>query len=594
MKAMEAGRVARLAVRAMAWLGGIVVVGGMGAANAAEAPTKDKVEKGRELFVREWTPNDPRSHGGDGLGPVFNDSSCVSCHNAGGAGGAGPASKNVDILSAFANVQQRFAPPMQQGGGFGAKAAEALLGIDPPKASMRAATKPRKPDTGPLVKAHAGFRTSRSVVLHRFGVESDYDSWRTTMLGMDNFMGGFPNGLNFTVEQRAQTQIARAKMLVQFKGNNFGNQGQAGEFSLLRSQRNPTSLFGAGLMDAIPESVLIATAEAQAKADPMTAGRVAKQRDGRIGRFGWKAQTPSLNDFVLTACAVELGLEVPGHGQGGLPQKPEAKAKGLDMNAEECDELVAYVKSLPRPVELPAHSAEITAGRALFSRVGCASCHMPKLGEVDGIYSDLLVHDLGPDLGDTGQYGVFTPGSSDPEFQDDPTSPGGGVGQVEETTTQIALMPVSAGPIGLFGRIALRAFDVPSPLVEVPPPAAPAVEVTQALPTTAVAAEEIQLPQAVELAPAPPVAPRQAANAPAPPKVSGPAGRQEWRTPPLWGFRDSGPYLHDGRADTLEQAIALHGGQANTSTAKFFALSAKERRQLEAFLKSLSAPMNIQ
>ncbi|HTI52008.1 MAG TPA: di-heme oxidoredictase family protein, partial [Planctomycetaceae bacterium] len=42
---------------------------------------------GRELFLREWIANDPRSHGGDGLGPVFNDTSCVSCHNQGGVGG---------------------------------------------------------------------------------------------------------------------------------------------------------------------------------------------------------------------------------------------------------------------------------------------------------------------------------------------------------------------------------------------------------------------------------------------------------------------------------------------------------------------------
>lgn len=60
-------------------------------------------------------------------------------------------------------------------------------------------------------------------------------------------------------------------------------------------------------------------------------------------------------------------------------------------------------------------------------------------------------------------------------------------------------------------------------------------------------------------------------------KPTGPAGRQEWRTPPLWGFRDSGPYLHDGRADTLDQAVALHGGQGETSATAFFALSAKEK-----------------
>ena len=47
--------------------------------------------------------------------------------------------------------------------------------------------------------------------------------------------------------------------------------------------------------------------------------------------------------------------------------------------------------------------------------------------------------------------------------------------------------------------------------------------------------------------------------------TSGPASRFEWRTPALWGFRDSAPYLHDGRAKTLDQAIAFHGGEAAES-----------------------------
>src|SRR5206468_10220088 len=59
---------------------------------------------GREIFLREWLPNDPRSHGGDGLGPVFNESSCVACHTQGGIGGAGAKSKKVVILSASSTL----------------------------------------------------------------------------------------------------------------------------------------------------------------------------------------------------------------------------------------------------------------------------------------------------------------------------------------------------------------------------------------------------------------------------------------------------------------------------------------------------------
>ena len=72
--------------------------------------------------------------------------------------------------------------------------------------------------------------------------------------------------------------------------------------------------------------------------------------------------------------------------------------------------------------------------------------------------------------------------------------------------------------------------------------------------------------------------------------TSGPASRFEWRTPPLWGFRDSAPYLHDGRAKTLDQAVAMHGGESTRISQSFFKLKAKERQQLEVFLKSLAAP----
>ena len=65
---------------------------------------------------------------------------------------------------------------------------------------------------------------------------------------------------------------------------------------------------------------------------------------------------------------------------------------------------------------------------------------------------------------------------------------------------------------------------------------------------------------------------------------------QEWRTPPLWGLRDSGPYLHDGRAATIDQAIALHAGQGASSARRYAELSPRRKRHLAAFLGSLAAP----
>ena len=56
-------------------------------------------ETGRQLFQHEWTPGDPLAGGGDGLGPVFNATSCVACHGQGGTGGAGSAELNVTTFT---------------------------------------------------------------------------------------------------------------------------------------------------------------------------------------------------------------------------------------------------------------------------------------------------------------------------------------------------------------------------------------------------------------------------------------------------------------------------------------------------------------
>ncbi len=402
--------------------------------NAADSdgkkPSRQTVAQGRVLFEREWQPSDSRTHGGDGLGPVYNDSSCVACHNQGGTGGAGSAGKNVDIITAAANGPEQLdqqVVSVRQDRGFLNKALGSLLGLDAPApapapnrpAAGGKAAKParRKVDTTELVKAHPGFRTSRSVVLHRFGTDANYERWRQTFVG---FQGAniFPTNTTGNAELMA-TQLA-----VNFDSVNA--QTQIGPFFITRSQRNPTSLFGAGLIDSIAESDIEAAAKVKYPGFPEIAGRVSRMKDKRIGRFGWKSQTASLSDFVLTACAVELGLEVPAHHQGGSPQQPDAKSTGLDLDAQECESLVAYVSDLPRPAERKPESAreakEVEAGRGLFAKVGCANCHAPKLGKVENIYSDLLLHDLGPALGDVGQYGVFDPSSSEEEVVDDPAT----------------------------------------------------------------------------------------------------------------------------------------------------------------------------
>ena len=602
------------------------------AKSATESKTESAVD-GRELFTREWLPHDGRAHGGDGLGPVFNDSSCVACHNQGGVGGGGAASKNVDIITAFVIPIEQHTPAAP--GTLPEALFNSLFGaLAPPPASQpqpqgavahqrtdeesKLAKKQEKDD---LAKIHPGFAAARSVVLHHFGTDPKYSEWRSVAL-TGQFAGqqqaelavdsSAPAEVQFTpvpaatpvptdpevapdvapapavnapraeakvvvgtaivatqaapavaptpqdavapvpvpapvtvtgtvtfaqppqvfpgsfvtteANQPAATvpEIAQLENEVRMnRGNLLGQTTQVtpsklNRIQISRSQRNATALFGVGLIDSIPERTIVELAKEEQKKYPDVAGRPSKQKDGRIGRFGWKAQKPTLEDFALTACAVELGLEVPGHEQAGLAMKPDYKAPGLDMDKAECDALVKYLSDLPAPVERKAATEQegksIAAGHKQFMSVGCANCHVQNVGTVQGLYSDLLLHDMGPDLGDTGNYGIFI-------------------------------------------------HDMPE--------------------------EEQKEPKIIDANPNSPLQPKLTPEQLA--KVTG-ALRQEWRTPPLWGVRDSGPYLHDGRADTLEQAIAFHGGQASSAAIKFFQLKPEERQQVIAFLKSLTAP----
>jgi CxxC motif-containing protein (DUF1111 family) len=266
------------------------------------------------------------------------------------------------------------------------------------------------------------------------------------------------------------------------------------------SQRNTPALFGAKLIDELPEQDIIAGEKKQrlkaglasADAEDVPVGRASRLPNGHVGRFGWKAQTASLADFVQAACANELGLGNPGQAQPRPLGKPNYQAPGPDLTAEQCNQLTAYVASLSRPVErLPATAAgkeEARRGKKVFAAVGCADCHTPNLGSVDEIYSDLLLHRMGAPLVGGGSY-------NEPPLPDLPDSPPG---------------------------------TEPRP--------------------------------------------------------------DEWRTPPLWGVADSAPYLHDGRAPTLLDAIRLHGGQGADAARRYAQLSQGEQVQLLAFLQTLRAP----
>jgi CxxC motif-containing protein (DUF1111 family) len=427
---------------------------------------------GERLFIHnwahpdEWTGPEVLGNEGDGLGPLFNEVSCAACHNLQGPGGAGANEHNAQLLSV------ELSGPV-------------------PRASRAALL--RK-----LRDVHPGLDDAATVVLQKFGLGPSteplgYDLWRDELLAHN------PAALD-------PQQVTPVRMEVQ--GENF-------EFA----QRNTPALWGAGLIDDLSRgpgtAARLQQLHAQEQRTPWITGRIPRTAAGAEGWFGWRGQTDSLHEFVLAACANELGLEVPTRQQPTSPllnarqRERDQAAQRLDLTGEQCRELTAFVAGLPRPDQvLPFDGtarALVYAGEHLFEQVGCADCHVKQLATLDGVYSDFLLHDMGTDLSDrAASLPEIVPG----EKVFDLRSGYSGGGFIRET----------------------------------------------------------------------------------PPKTLPCNCEVEWRTPPLWGVADSAPYMHDGRAPTLLEAIRCHDGEAMQSRHDFLALSTDERNQVLAFLESLRAP----
>lgn len=169
---------------------------------------------------------------------------------------------------------------------------------------------------------------------------------------------------------------------------------------------NTPALFGAGLIDQISDGSIsrnvawrtIGGIAQEVKLDFNTTapGRARLLPDGRIGKFGWKGQFATLEEFVATACAVEVGLTNPLRKQQTPKQCCEDGDAKLDLDQRQFAALVAYIEHLPKPeIVWPSDPQELKTakrGEQLFTEVGCAECHTPNLGSTEGVYSDFCLH----------------------------------------------------------------------------------------------------------------------------------------------------------------------------------------------------------
>jgi CxxC motif-containing protein (DUF1111 family) len=223
--------------------------------------------------------------------------------------------------------------------------------------------------------------------------------------------------------------------------------------------RIPTPVFGAGLIEMIPDSALLAnqTANATAKSSLGIRGRANFQvsgraltgqtnnngNDGTIARFGWKAQNKSLLIFSGEAYNVEMGItndlfqterdERPECQYAETPNSVTDMTATSPAGALSAIEKFSFFMRMMAPPTPSPDTPSIAAGRNLFTAAGCAFCHTPAMktgsarmpalaNKTVNLYSDLLLHDMGVGLSD----GVSQGEAGPREFR---TAPLWGLGQ---------------------------------------------------------------------------------------------------------------------------------------------------------------------
>jgi CxxC motif-containing protein (DUF1111 family) len=350
---------------------------------------------GNSFFKRNWVEAPASTTARDGLGPHFIARSCAGCHSMDGRG-APPEWRNtlepepentVALLfrlsvPGVADAQQGVVPEPTYGDQFNNAA---IQGVKP-----------------------EGRVEIRSQPIH----------------------GRFADGTRYTLQKPIYT----------LTGLNYGPMAP----DVMISPRIAPQVIGMGLLEAIPESEILANARDQAAAGGPIRGmpnRVwdAVEQKEVIGRFGWKASTGSVAHQTGSAFQGDIGITSPAfwhetcttaqtdclaapHGGGkrgatqGTVLSGQATAEQPEIDDDTFAQVVFYTATLAPPARRQPKDPQVLRGQALFAQAQCATCHQPSYTTGDSMfprlstpkisgqriwpYTDLLLHDMGPDLAD--------------------------------------------------------------------------------------------------------------------------------------------------------------------------------------------------
>lgn len=356
---------------------------------------------GLSFFRDPWVISPSSTTDRDGLGPLYNSRSCITCHHAGGRG-----------------------PEAQEGETY-------------PTALLIRFGHEHKPDwTDPV---YGGQLQTRGVLMAggKASKETQKNNYPFAKISDDQASQVPAEG---AVSLRYSTKIltfADGETITLRKPTYTVTQLNYGELdSQTRvSPRYAPNLFGMGLLDAIPDAQLLALEDPADSDNNGISGHLNRVPDilqggMSLGRYGFKAKHPSLSQQIAAAFTGDIGISnrlFPHETCTDSQQRcVQAASYGNPSNALEIpDKLFALVEQFNRHLGVPPArqltSTEAQQGRRLFYQLGCADCHHPSfttlasktssllhddpnLSALDGLtiwpYTDLALHDMGKGLAD--------------------------------------------------------------------------------------------------------------------------------------------------------------------------------------------------
>ncbi len=329
-------------------------------------PERRVFEVGDSFFTQNWVTAPASTEARDGLGPTFNAQSCSSCHTLDG----------------------RAQPPAN---------------ADDPERGLL--FRLSIPGVDPATGGPVGDPTYGGQLQDR-GILTVPPEGRF-LVNYQEVAGEYEDGTPYTLLQPEYS----------FSELAFGPMHP----ELMVSPRIAPSVFGMGLLEAIPESDIIARADPDDADGDGISGRanmVWSVRDGetRLGRFGWKANVPTLEQQIAGAFHGDIGITSPLFREENCPAQqiscqsaPNGGAP--EIGQERLGKVVFYNQTLAVPAMRDADDPQVKEGAGLFLKAGCVACHTPShttgqhqvtavSGQVIFPYTDLLLHDMGEGLAD--------------------------------------------------------------------------------------------------------------------------------------------------------------------------------------------------